>query len=116
MSQLSDKLQQQWPMMIGNKSNKWRLELLELYELERDEQRVHEENLIQEYEVKVEQLESENDRLESELAKIKDQMEQQRLAHEQQFSFLHEQVSQKIALMEEQAQLYFVKNTENEAK
>ncbi|MGL4973049.1 MAG: hypothetical protein ACRC6H_07880 [Culicoidibacterales bacterium] len=106
---LSGKLQQPWPMLIGSKNTKFRQELLAIYEQEQQK-------------LQVEQAEQEKAQLEltqklsGEIEQLQELLRLQQEAHQHEFQRLHEQVLQKIAVMEEQAELYFVKNTENQVK
>lgn len=107
-----EKLQTSWPMLIGGKSTKFRQELLGIYE---QEQQQHNE-LQQQQRDEITELESQNRELQAEIAKLQQDIAAQQEAHQREYTNLHEQVLQKIRLMEEQAELYFVKNAENEVK
>lgn len=116
MSQsLNEKLHNNWPMFIGN-SNKLRQELLSAYESEQAQQQADVQEQLDAALLKQTNDFEEIANLRAEIELLKATLEAQKLAHDQEFARLHEQVIQKIALMQEQAELYFVKNGENEAK
>lgn len=111
-NQMYEKLQTSWPMLIGGKANKFRQELLELYEQEQQTQA----QAQQQHREQVVTLEASVAQLEAEVAKLQQDLTTQQETHQREYANLHEQVLHKIRLMEEQAELYFVKNAENEVK
>ncbi|MGL6056898.1 MAG: hypothetical protein ACRC17_01105 [Culicoidibacterales bacterium] len=113
---LSGKLQQPWPMLIGSKNTKFRQELLAIYEQEQQKLQVEQAEQEKAQLELTQKLSGEIEQLQAEIEQLQELMRLQQEAHQHEFQRLHEQVLQKIAVMEEQAELYFVKNTENQVK
>lgn len=112
MSNLQERLQTSWPMLLGNKSNRIRQELLALYEAEQAQMQAEQA----EYEAQLAALTSERDAAQAQIVALEQQLAEQATRHQQEYTRLHEQVLQKMTLIDEQAQLYFLKNAENEVK